>query len=43
MNGNRQQTVMVIPSRDVVLVRLGWSAGDYPMPAHFAKLLQQLD
>ena len=39
MMGNRQQTVMIVPSQNVVLVRLGWTAGSYPMPENFADLL----
>lgn len=41
-NGNRQQTVMVIPSRDTVIVRLGWTAGSYPVGSHFARILEAL-
>ncbi len=40
MMGNRHQTVMIIPSRDIVLVRLGWTAGSYPMAGNFSALLQ---
>jgi CubicO group peptidase (beta-lactamase class C family) len=40
MMGNRHQTVMIIPSRDMVLVRLGWTAGSYPMAENFSTLLQ---
>lgn len=42
MMGNRQQTVMIVPSRDMVLVRLGWTVGSYPMAENFALLLEQL-
>ncbi|WP_438862926.1 serine hydrolase domain-containing protein [Neptunicella sp.] len=40
MNGNRQQAVMIIPSKQTVLVRLGWTSGSYPMATNFAALLQ---
>jgi CubicO group peptidase (beta-lactamase class C family) len=40
MSGNRHQTVMIVPSRKVVLVRLGWTAGSYPMAENFSALLQ---
>lgn len=42
MLGNRKQSVMIIPSEDVVLVRLGWSAGSYPMEKNYRKLLELL-
>ena len=38
--GNRGQVVMVIPSLDSVLVRLGWSASYYPRNERFAAWLQ---
>ena len=41
-NGNRQQSVMVIPSRDTVVVRLGWTAGRYPLGSHVQKVLEAL-
>jgi len=37
--GNRQQTLMVLPSRDAVIVRLGWTSGNYPVNENFAKVL----
>lgn len=39
MLGNRKQVVMISPSTDTVIVRLGWSAGDYPTGKNFAQLL----
>ena len=39
MLGNRKQVVMVSPSTSTVIVRLGWSAGDYPTGRNFAQLL----
>ena len=42
MSGNRSQTVMMVPSKQVVLVRLGWTKDNYPMAQNFARLLQQL-
>lgn len=43
MNGNRAQSVMMIPSKDVVLVRLGWTAGRYPMGQNMAAMLSWVD
>jgi len=40
--GNRQQLVMVIPSADVVIVRLGWTAGRYPDNENFKRILDAL-
>lgn len=42
MQGNRKQMVMMVPSRDAVIVRLGWSPGDYPFDANFAAILSAL-
>ncbi|QKX15585.1 serine hydrolase [Microbulbifer sp. YPW1] len=39
MLGNRKQAVMISPSTDTVIVRLGWSSGDYPTGRNFAQLL----
>ena len=39
MLGNRKQVVMISPSTDTVIVRLGWSSGDYPTGENFAQLL----
>lgn len=39
MQGNRGQVVMIVPSRGAVLVRLGWTAGDYPVSASLGSLL----
>ncbi|MDT8427697.1 MAG: serine hydrolase [Pseudomonadales bacterium] len=39
--GNRQQSVMVIPSENLVIVRLGWTAGGYPANSRFAEIVQQ--
>ncbi|MEQ8954446.1 MAG: serine hydrolase [Gammaproteobacteria bacterium] len=41
--GNRQQWVMIIPSRQAVIVRLGWTAGGYPANQRFAEILGQLN
>tara|TARA_R110002110_G_scaffold409480_2_gene631853 strand:+ start:8705 stop:10045 length:1341 start_codon:yes stop_codon:yes gene_type:complete len=42
MQGNRGQVVMIVPSRAAVLVRLGWTAGDYPVSAGLGTLLAAL-
>lgn len=41
--GNRKQYVGVFPSQDLVIVRLGWTGGGYPMEANFARVLSALD
>ncbi|MBU2916614.1 beta-lactamase family protein [Psychrosphaera sp. F3M07] len=43
MMGNRKQTVMIIPSQGVVFVRLGWTAGDYPMEKNYRQLLDVIN
>ena len=42
MTGNRQQIVMIVPSRNMVIVRLGWSPGRYPTSSNFAELISVL-
>lgn len=42
MQGNRAQIVLMIPSQQLVLVRLGWTAGGYPYNDTFAQLLAKL-
>jgi CubicO group peptidase (beta-lactamase class C family) len=42
MLGNRAQVVMLVPSRQAAIVRLGWTAGEYPTDANFARILAQL-
>lgn len=41
-NGNRQQVVMVFPSFNAVIVRLGWTSGWYPVDERFESLLLEL-
>lgn len=41
MMGNRKQSVMIIPSEQLILVRLGWTSGDYPMAQHYKKLIDR--
>jgi CubicO group peptidase (beta-lactamase class C family) len=38
MNGNRAQTVMIIPSRNLVIVRLGWTSGFYSVNDRFSEI-----
>jgi len=40
--GNRQQYLMVIPSLDLVIVRLGWTAGGYPVNEIFSEIISSL-
>ncbi|MFV8782559.1 serine hydrolase domain-containing protein [Microbulbifer sp. SA54] len=42
MLGNREQKLMVCPSHRAVVVRLGWTSGDYPMERQFARILSCL-
>lgn len=39
MMGNRKQVVMIIPSQDMIIVRLGWTSGSYPTETNFAQLI----
>ncbi len=39
MQGNRAQIVLMIPSRKLVFVRLGWTAGEYPYNETFSDWL----
>lgn len=41
-NGNREQTTMVFPSHNTVIVRLGWTAGQYPVNRNFRTILDAL-
>ena len=40
--GNRQQRVMIIPSQQVIIVRLGWTKGSYPTNDNFSEILQKI-
>jgi CubicO group peptidase (beta-lactamase class C family) len=40
MLGNRKQVVMIIPSQDMIVIRLGWSSGDYPTNNNFSELIK---
>ncbi len=42
-NGNRQQSLMVIPSEQLVIVRLGWTAGRYPVNERFSEIVHILE
>jgi CubicO group peptidase (beta-lactamase class C family) len=41
--GNRQQSVTVIPAMDMVVVRLGWTSGRYPINDRIAQILSWLE
>ena len=43
MLGNRKQSVVMIPSEQLVIVRLGWTTGEYPMDRNFSNLIKKLD
>lgn len=40
--GNRQQSVTIIPSADLVVVRLGWTSGRYPINDRIALMMSWL-
>ncbi|MEX0964272.1 MAG: serine hydrolase [Pseudohongiellaceae bacterium] len=40
--GNRQQYLMVVPSLDLIIVRLGWTAGVYPVNDRVAEIISSL-
>jgi CubicO group peptidase (beta-lactamase class C family) len=40
--GNREQRVMIIPSKQTVIVRLGWTKGRYPTNRNFTEILETL-
>ncbi|MFV8817208.1 serine hydrolase domain-containing protein [Haliea sp. E17] len=42
MSGHSGQVVMMLPTLDAVIVRLGWSSGEYPVDQRFAPLLDYL-
>jgi len=42
MLGNHEQKLMICPSYDAVIVRIGWTAGEYPMQRQFARILNHL-
>ncbi|MED5411645.1 MAG: serine hydrolase, partial [Pseudomonadota bacterium] len=41
-SGNRRQFIMVFPSHNAVIVRLGWSSGPYPISDNFGEILESL-
>lgn len=43
MQGNRSQRVMMIPSKSVAIIRLGWTSGEYPLDKNFSEILEALD
>lgn len=40
--GNREQRLMVIPSQNLVIVRLGWTSGSYPTNDRFTEIVEAL-
>ncbi|GAB2525441.1 hypothetical protein GCM10008940_30160 [Microbulbifer agarilyticus] len=42
MLGNREQKLMVAPTKDAVVLRLGWSASPYPAEERFGEILHNL-
>ncbi len=42
MLGNREQKLMVAPSHNAVIVRLGWSSAPYPVESRFREILDRL-
>ena len=43
MQGNRSQRVMMIPSKGVAIIRLGWTSGEYPLDKNFSDILHALE
>lgn len=43
MRGNRSQVIMMIPSKNLAFIRLGWTKGDYPFEQRFAQLLKEIN
>ncbi|MEM0910527.1 MAG: serine hydrolase [Pseudomonadota bacterium] len=43
MTGNRKQYVMIVPSSNAIIVRLGWTSGLYPSSDHFKTILDALN
>jgi hypothetical protein len=43
MQGNRSQLVMIIPSKNTPIVRLGWTLGKYPTNKNFAEILRAMN
>jgi CubicO group peptidase (beta-lactamase class C family) len=43
MQGNRKQVVMMLPEQKAVIVRLGWSPGEYPVDERFARISRLLN
>ena len=42
MLGNRKQSVMIIPSEQIVFVRIGWTKGKYPLDKNYQQLLANI-
>ncbi|MCK7596706.1 beta-lactamase family protein [Microbulbifer sp. CAU 1566] len=42
MLGNREQKLMIAPSCEAAILRLGWSAAHYPVESRFGEILAQL-
>lgn len=43
MMGNRKQSVMIIPSKNTLLIRLGWTKGEYPLEQNYHQLLTAIE
>jgi CubicO group peptidase (beta-lactamase class C family) len=43
MLGNREQVVMMLPSLQAAIVRLGWSSTEYPVDMNFARIINALE
>jgi CubicO group peptidase (beta-lactamase class C family) len=41
--GNRHQYLMLIPSKELLIVRLGWTSGSYPVNERFAQIIADLE
>ena len=43
MKGNREQKVLLLPEQDALIVRLGWTAGRYPLDDRAGRILRALE
>lgn len=43
MQGNRHQRVMMFPTENVAIVRLGWTSGEYPLNKNFSEILNAIN
>jgi len=42
MQGNRSQRVMMFPTENTAIIRLGWTTGTYPLNENFSEILNAI-